>query len=210
MAAKITFQDQKVKPQKLNAKKFKKKRVKAVATGHTPAPKNCRTAIEAEDASDWVKAQGIEFNGLVELGVLDCGYTKQQLKDLNISNYDTPIPIGDYYELKFDSQGEIEKHKTRMAIKGHKGNMQKGKHFDKTFAATPRENTARLLCALVVLLNLFRGAFDIVKAYCWADRPAHQLLALKFPDGFQEYDKITGEELYIIPVSYTHLTLPTN
>ena len=198
MAAKITFQEQKIKPQRNNVKKFKKKRVKAVATGHTPAPKNCRSAIECEDADQWVKAQGNEFYGLVELGVLDCGYTKQDLIDLKISNYDTPIPVGDYYELKFDSQGEINKHKARMAIKGHKGNMQKGKHFDKTFAATPRENTSRFMCALVVHLDLFRGAFDITKAYCWADRPADKLLALKFPDGFQEYDEVTGEELFII------------
>ena len=180
------------------AKKFKKKRTKAVATGHTPAPKNCRAAIESEQADQWVKAQGNEFYGLVELGVLDCGYTKQQLIDLEISNHDTPIPIGDYYELKFGSDGEIDKHKARMAIKGHKGNMQKGKHFDKTFAATPRENTSRFMCALVVLLNLFRGAFDITKAYCWADRPPNQLLALKYPDGFQEFDPTTGEELFII------------
>jgi hypothetical protein len=135
---------------------------------------------------------------LVELGVLDIGYNKQQLRDEKVINPEDPIPIGDYYELKFDADGDVNKKKSRFAIKGHKGNMQKNVHFDKTFSATLRENTARLLCALVVLLDLFRGAFDITKAYCWAPRPKDKLLAVKYPDGFQEYDPVTGEELFAV------------
>ncbi len=65
--------------------------------------------------------------------------------------------------------------------------MQKGVHYDLTFSATPRENTAKLIYALVVLLDLNRAAFDITKAYCWADRPPDKLLALMYPDGFQEF-----------------------
>ena len=183
------------KPKKI---KFKRKTVKAVATGVVPAPKNCRAALEAEDADDWVKSQGNEYYGLVELGVLDLNFTRQQLIEEGVINPDTPIPIGDYYELKFNAEGEVNKKKSRFAVKGHPGNMQKGVHYDKTFAATPRENTARFICALVVLLNLFRGAFDITKAYCWADRPKDKLLALKYPDGFQEYHPETGEELFLI------------
>jgi hypothetical protein len=178
--------------------KFKRKAVKAVATGVTPAPKNCRAALEAEDAVDWVNSQGNEWYGLIELGVLDIGYTREQLREQGVINPEDPIPVGDYYELKFDAEGDVDKKKSRFAVKGHPGNMQKNVHYDKTFSATPRENTARLLCALVVHLNLFRVAFDITKAYCWADRPKDKLLALKYPDGFQEFDPETGEELFTI------------
>ena len=189
----------KIAKTKLKTKRLKGKRaVKAVASGVTPAPKTCRAALEGDDNVDWVASQGKEFYPLVEMGVLDCGYTRQQLRDEGVINPDTPTPIGDYYELKFDADGNVNKKKSRFAIKGHPGNMQKGVHYDLTFSATPRENTARLICALVVLLNLNRSAFDITKAYCWADRPKDKLLALKYPDGFQEYDPVTGEELFII------------
>jgi hypothetical protein len=50
----------------------------------------------------------------------------------------------------------------------------------------------------VVLLDLSIAAFDITKAYCWADRPPDKLLALMYPDGFREYDPVTGEKLFII------------
>ena len=85
------------------------KTVKAVATGVVPAPKNCRAALEAEDADDWVKSQGNEYYGLVELGVLDLNFTRQQLIEEGVINPDTPIPIGDYYELKFNAEGEVNK-----------------------------------------------------------------------------------------------------
>jgi hypothetical protein len=76
--------------------------------------------------------------------------------------------------------------------------MQKGVHYDLIFFVTPRENTVRFICALVVLLDLSRAAFDITKSYCWADRLPDKLLALMHPNGFQEYDLVTGEELFII------------
>jgi hypothetical protein len=108
------------------------------------------------------------------------------------------VPCGQYFTNKFDSEGEIEKRKARIAIQGHPGNMQKGVHYNETFAATPRESTARIMCALVVLLNLVRRAFDITKAFCWADRLDGDFIALKYPDGFKQYHKTTGEELFII------------
>jgi len=48
------------------------------------------------------------------------------------------------------------------------------------------------------LLNLTRAAFDITKAYCWADLPPGELIALKYPEGWKEFDKTTGEELFIV------------
>ena len=32
----------------------------------------------------------------------------------------------------------------------------------------------------------------------WADLSKGELIALKYPEGFKEYDPVTGEELYII------------
>jgi hypothetical protein len=81
--------------------------------------------------------------------------------------------------------GEINRHKTRCAVKGHKGNMQKGTHFTETFAATPREDTGRIMSALFVLCNLLNMTCDVEKAYCWADVPPGELIAIRYPPGLK-------------------------
>jgi len=178
---------------------IKKRRTKAVATGHEPAPKNVKEALYGEDANTWAKSMGDEFNPLVEKGVFDTGYTREQLLEEGIDLAVRPaVPCGTYLELKFNEIGEVDKHKSRVCIQGHSGNMQKGVHFTETFSATPKEHTWRIMCALVVFINGKRRAFDIAKAYCWADLPPGELIALKYPPGFKKYHTVTGEELYII------------
>jgi len=177
----------------------KKRRTKAVQTGHAAPPKNVKEALYGGEAIAWTESLGNEFWGLVEMGVVDLGYTQDNLIAEGIDLKKRPaVPCGTYFEHKFNSEGELAKHKSRVAIQGHKGNMQKGVHFSETFAATPRENTAKMMCALVVMLNLVRRAFDITKAYCWADLPPGELIALKYPDGFKKYHPETGEELFMI------------
>ena len=178
------------------AKRGKKKCTKAVGTGKESAPASTYEALNCEKAHEWVKSLGNEFWGLVDMGVLDLGYTMQQLKDIGITS--TPIPLGEYYECKFDEDGDVNKRKSRMAVQGHPGNMKKGIHYSETFSATPRESSARILCALVALMNLKRVSFDITKAYCWADLPPGELIALKYPSAFQEYEPVTNEKLYIV------------
>ena len=179
-------------------KKFKKKkkRTKAVGTGKDAAPANVREALEHPECELWVASMGNEFNGLVDMGVFDCGYTQAQCEAEGCKG--KAVPLGTYYEVKFGDNGQQVKKKTRIAVKGHPGNMTKGVHFNETFAATPKENSSRILCGLVVLLNLTRLCFDITKAYCWAELPPGELIALRYPDGYKQYDPETNEELFII------------
>ena len=180
-------------------RKVKTRRTKAVSTSKVQAPANTWEALTGDDVPDWVRSMGNEFYGLCEMGVFGLGYTRQHLLEIGIDLSVKPaVPIGEYFECKFDVNGELNKRKTRMAIQGHARDMKKGVHFNETFAATPRESTTRLLQALVVLLNLSRLSFDITKAYCWADLPPEERIALKYPSAFKEYDHVTGEELYLV------------
>jgi hypothetical protein len=174
----------------------KQKNAKLIASGREPNPSNTREAMIGDDGEDWVKAMGNEFYSHVENGVFELGFTRQQLTEQGINA--PPVPCGPYYERKYGGEGEVTKKKCRIAIKGHPGNMQKGVHFDKTFSATPQECTARIMCALVVLFNLFRGAFDITKAFCWATLPVGEQIALSYPEGFKHFHPDTGEELFMI------------
>jgi hypothetical protein len=174
----------------------KSKTAKAVAAGRDPNPANVRAALGAEDGEDWVDSMGDEFFGLVKAGVFELGFTQQQLLDMDITA--PPVPCGPYFERKYGVDGEPTKKKCRIAVKGHPGNMQKGVHFDKTFSATPQECTARMLCAMIVLFNMFRGAFDITKAFCWATLPPGDQIALEYPEGFKEFNATTKEPLFMI------------
>ena len=57
---------------------------------------------------------GNEFYGLVEMGVFVLGLTKAELLEHGIDiDRKPPVSIGEYYECKFDENGELTKRKTR-------------------------------------------------------------------------------------------------
>ena len=110
----------------------------------------------------------------------------------------TPVPIGIYFKEKTNQFGEVTQLKSRAAIQGHKGNMQRGVHFFETYAATPQEDTARILICLAVLFNLIRRSWDVEKAYCCAPIPPSERIILRYPQGFRRFHRFTNEELFMI------------
>ena len=188
---------------KFRAMAVKARRQKAVAAGHIPEPRSTREALE-RDHEKWLPSIKEEVQPLFDMGVLDqgpndAGYSKAELKVEGIDIDVRPaVFVGLYHTHKTNGEGEIDRHKTRCAVKGHKGNMQKGNHFNETFAATPREDTARILTALMVLLNLVYKTGDVVKAYCWADVPPGELIAIRYPPGLKKFHPVTKEELYCV------------
>lgn len=106
--------------------------------------------------------------------------------------------MGLYFDLKTNELGEITRRKSRAAIQGHNGNMKKGVHFTEPFAATPQQEISSILGCFAILFNVAREAWDVKKAYCCADIPPDQRIALKYPDGFRRFDPITGDELCML------------
>jgi hypothetical protein len=191
------------KSDKKHACPAKAKRKKAIAADKIPEPRNTREALE-RDPQGWCDSIHEEIDPLIKMGVLDegpdgFGYSKQQLLDEGIDiKIKKAVGLGLYHTHKFDKEGEIDRLKSRAALQGHKGNMQRGNHYAETFTPTPKEDTARLLIAIMCLYNLFRMTGDIVKAYCWAPMPPGDLIAVKYPAGLKKYDPVTGEERYMI------------
>ena len=162
----------------------------------TNEPANTRDALEhPKHSKQWSESMDEEINGLTKMGVLDHGYTQKDLHNMGITS--RPIPLGLYHTHKTDKAGAVNRLKTRAAVQGHKGNMQKGVHYTDTFAPTPSEDTTRFLCCLTVLLNLKRLCGDIEKAYCWADVPAGELIALSYPEGYKRVNG-QGSETFMI------------
>jgi hypothetical protein len=139
-------------------KKPKKKR-----QSHPGEPENTREALEhPERGKQWAASMDEEINGLTKMGVLDHEYTLQDLCNMGITA--SPVPLGLYHTHKTDKVGEVNRLKTRTAVKGHRGNTKKGIHFFETFAPTPSEDTARALQCLIIMLNLTRMCGDTEKA----------------------------------------------
>ena len=149
------------------AAKRKMKRTKAVGTRKEVAPTTTLGALHGEHPEEWIKALGNKFCGLCDMGVFDLGYIMQQLRD--IGHTSKPVPLGEYYGCKIGEDGEVSKRKARIPVHGHPGNMAKGVHSNKTFSATPKGSSSKMMCALVSLLNLKRLSLYTTKASCWAD-----------------------------------------
>ena len=173
----------------------KKKRVKAVGTKEGNAPSNIKAALGSEHREQWAESIGNEVNGLTDMGVLSHKHSKADLHKRGITS--KPVQLGLYFDYKYDENGNVVRFKTRAAVQGHKGSMFKGVHFFETFAATPREDTERILQALMVMRNLKRRSCDVEKAYCWAKLAEDQKIALRYPKGLEQFDD-DGNELFMV------------
>lgn len=180
-------------------RKSKKKRISnsdSAQSGRQPAPKSISQALRDDnriEAMKWLESINKEWDGLCDMGVLEHAYTRQELIQMGITS--SPVPFSVVLTYKYDQHGEIDRYKTRCALAGHRGNMQPGVHFDKTYSSTPVQHTSKILQAIMVLKRLHRLAFDIKQAYCQADRGDSELLAVRYPEGFRRYNS-NGEEQF--------------
>ena len=180
------------------ANSVKKKKRKKAALGDGPKPPgSVLQALDAEDNLQWCKSMDEEMFGLTKMRVMMHDLTLDQLRTVHgVSS--TPVPVGLYFDLKTDELGAIVRRKSRAAIQGHPGNMQKGIHYDETYSATPQQETSAIMCCLAIRHNLKRKAWDVEKAYCCASIPAGKRIGLRYPEGFKRFSPTTGEELYML------------
>ena len=146
-------------------------------------------ALEADPIA-WSKSIDGEYPKLVEMDVIDGnngkGYTRKQLEEEGIFLKDLKaVPLGMYHTHHYGKGGNVDRLKTRAAVKGHSGNMTKGIHYSETFAATPKEDTSRILSAVAVKKDFERKTGDVEKAFCWATLPPGKQIALKLPPSLQ-------------------------
>jgi len=181
------------------ARKVRKRTLKSDNAGVQP-PKSIAKALRNENVDEaykWLESLKKEFGGLDKLGVFVHDYTRQQLYDEDIGKADSPIPMSIVLSYKYDEYGEVNRYKSRAALAGHSGNMQKGVHFDKTYASTPDQFSSRILQAIMVRYRMKRMAFDIEQAYCQAGLPKEKRIAVRYPDGFKRHNE-KGEELFMV------------
>jgi hypothetical protein len=177
-------------------KKFKQRKKRRGPPQAENWPNSVKQALNSEKPEAWKKAIATEIDKLTDRGVF---LHDQTVSDILAHGITTKIvPLGLYLTEKYDENGELLREKARAAIKGHKGNMQKGIHYFETYAATPQPETARILVCIALRHNWKRRAWDVELAYAWADLPVNERLALAYPKGCERTHPETGEPLYII------------
>ena len=186
------------------AKRKKARSDKAVGVGKKQPPKTLGEAFHGPDGQEWMESAEKEFNGLTNKKVLDHDYTLDQLQEAGVpvdrvTGKVKPINLSTVLDLKY-TDGVLSRYKTRMALAGHSGNMQRGVHYDKTFSPSPNANSTRLLQALMVYTGWGRVAYDIEQAYLHAPLPPGKYIAIKYPHGFERYDG-DGNPLYALMTS---------
>ena len=147
----------------------KQGRIKAVAAGRRD-PGSTTEALEANPMA-WSKSVDEEYPKLVEMGVIDGNdvkrYTRKQLEGEGIFLKDMKaVPLGLYHTHHYDEGGNVDRLETQVAAKGHNGNMKEVIHCSETFAATPGEDTSRILSAIAVKKDLERKTGDVEKTHC--------------------------------------------
>ena len=94
----------------------------SVAGEHQP-PTSIAKALRDEsrnEAFKWLDSINQEFDGLCELGVVEHGSSRRQLREMGIATNHIPFSICLTY--KYDKDGSIDRYKSRFALAGHKGN----------------------------------------------------------------------------------------
>ena len=108
-----------------------------------------------------------------------------------------PIPLSVVLDFKTDSEGKINKFKTRMAIAGHPGILTKGVHYDKTYSPTPVQHTNKILQALMVRFQWKRLILDVSQAFLNSELEENQKFAIRYPTVLRRFDE-SGKELYML------------
>ena len=170
---------------KIGGKKRKRKERDAALEKGLRDPKSLKEAFSLPDGREWRDAAKLEFDTLCDMGVIDHGYTRSELRKLGV--YRDPMNVSMALKYKLDVNGCIERRKVRMALAGHPGAMTKGVDYNEVFSPSPNQNTARLMQALLVSRNLHRKCWDIKLAYCNAPLPNNEMIAIRYPRGYERF-----------------------
>ena len=171
--------------------------------GIIPPPKGITAMLRHELTQEWQASMAKEISSLTEMGTITHLHSAAELKELGI-DIDT-MPAARTHmvfenKIKPDEltlRAVLEKLKTRMIMDGGPTVMTKHVHYEETFSATPKLETCRLTVVLHVLLKLESLCFDVSNAFGWAVRERPMALHYSYPRGMDQFDRKTGERLYM-------------
>ena len=89
-----------------------------------------------------------------------------------------------HFPNKYDSEGDVTKHKARFVAKGY--SQQQGIDYKDTYSPTTRLSTIRIMPQLVVNLGDIPKRMDIKTSYL--DAPIEENVYMLQPEDFETFD----------------------
>lgn len=113
-------------------------------------PKTIQDALNCSEGALWRKAEE-EYQSLIENGTCKaCDLPPEKIAIFNKW----------CFKIKRDSEGNVERHKTRLVIKGF--SQRKGIDYEETFSPVIRYSSIRLLLAMAAKPDLGTNQMDVV------------------------------------------------
>ena len=120
-------------------------------------PKTLREALNGLDKDQWKESARAEWDALERNGTFEIVKKPEGLDEADI------VKSGHVFKIKRDSQGKIERYKTRVVARGY---MQvEGVNYQDIFAPVARLEAFRLMLALVAMMDLELDHMDVITAF---------------------------------------------
>jgi hypothetical protein len=117
-------------------------------------PATIQEALASEQATDWQQAMDEEMASLLANNTWTL---KEPPPGIN------PIPVKWVYKVKCDANGNFQRYKARLVVKGFR--QQEGVDYDEVFAPVSKHTTLRALLAVAAELDLELDLVDIKTAF---------------------------------------------
>jgi transposase InsO family protein len=137
-----------------------------------PEPTTMQEAMSSANASDWQEAVNSELRSLEE---------NKTWELVSLPYGQTPIPCKWVFKVKKDAQGNIERFKARLVVKGYA--QRPGIDFDEVYAPVSKHATLRALLAKVAVEDLELHQFDVKTAFLNGE--LEEEIYMKPPEGLQ-------------------------
>lgn len=142
----------------------------AAATNDVCEPKTYDQAIRCEESGKWKNAMVSEFRSLIDNDTWElCTLPPER----------NAIDCKWVYKIKRNAQGEIDRYKARLVIKGY--SQVKGIDYDETYSPVARYSSIRFLLAMAAKFNLIIHQMDAVSAFLQGD--LQEEIYMRQPDG---------------------------
>jgi hypothetical protein len=154
---------------------------KATSGGPIPVPKTYEEAMASPWAVKWKEAMQNEITALMENGTWD----EIKLSDMKSASNVTKSKW--VFDIKYNRDGTINKFKARFVVCGY--SQIQGLDYDRSFSATLKATSFRLLLALAVKSNLAVEHIDISNAFTQAHIDDVDIYVTP-PKGFETTGKV--------------------
>jgi hypothetical protein len=133
-------------------------KTKAPISRHEPEPKTWKQAMNSENYAKWYSAAEAEVLGLVDMDTWEVVRPKDGIK---------PIDSKWVFKVKYTPEGEIEKYKGRLVVRGD--SQRAGLDYGEVFSPVAHNTICRMLLSMATACDFEINLVDVCQAFLNAE-----------------------------------------